>query len=317
MGSMTFTEKILILSMAFLKLHYTFGFDSCYHHRLLHRSAIRTLLQHNVVKNEQGIEIETKQVKLSSNDNLVEVIICNSSRKKSSLDNISSFVKNGNPSTNCDGKAPLVFIHGSFHASWCWAEHYFIHFASLGYPCYALSLRGTGGTFAGEGISKVKIDDHVEDIRAFIKFVKALEDGGRDPVLIAHSFGGLALMKYLETSFLDNNGKEIDSGLPLEGVILLCSVPPSGNAYMTLRFLTRSLSDSYKIVVGLAAKRCITNAALCRTLFFQGKQEKDGNGKVIRDDYGISDMDLKRYQGYFKRDTDAIIDLNGNTFERL
>ena len=48
-----------------------------------------------------------------------------------------------------NGKSPLVFIHGSFHAAWCWTEQYFPYFASRGYPCIAISLRGTSGTFAG------------------------------------------------------------------------------------------------------------------------------------------------------------------------
>lgn len=37
---------------------------------------------------------------------------------------------------------PLVFIHGSFHAAWCWAEHWLPFFSNHGYDCYALSLLG-------------------------------------------------------------------------------------------------------------------------------------------------------------------------------
>lgn len=37
---------------------------------------------------------------------------------------------------------PLVFIHGSFHAAWCWAENWLPFFSHLGYDCYALSLLG-------------------------------------------------------------------------------------------------------------------------------------------------------------------------------
>lgn len=35
---------------------------------------------------------------------------------------------------------PLVFVHGSFHAAWCWAEHWFPFFSEHGFDCYALSL---------------------------------------------------------------------------------------------------------------------------------------------------------------------------------
>lgn len=37
---------------------------------------------------------------------------------------------------------PLVFVHGSFHAAWCWAEHWLPFFSQNGYDCYALSLLG-------------------------------------------------------------------------------------------------------------------------------------------------------------------------------
>lgn len=68
--------------------------------------------------------------------------------------------------------------------------------------------------------------------------------------------------------------------------------------------------DSYKITVGLAARKCITNAKLCRTLFFNGtKDSRDSGDTKVEDDFGVSDVDLKRYQGYFQRDTVATIDL--------
>lgn len=37
---------------------------------------------------------------------------------------------------------PLVFVHGSFHAAWCWAEHWLPFFSHSGYDCYAISLLG-------------------------------------------------------------------------------------------------------------------------------------------------------------------------------
>ena len=190
---------------------------------------------------------------------------------------------------------PLLFIHGSFHASWCWAEHFMPYFASLGYPCYALSLRGTGGTFAGEGIKKVKIQDHVRDLTDFITYVQDSEGVGSKPILVAHSFGGLAVMKYLEKNLLGTSESSSDK-FQVSGVVSLCSVPPSGNGKMTLRFLKRSLVDSWKITIGLAAKKCITDEKLCRELFFG-------------DDKSLSNEDIHRIQGYFNRDTVSIIDL--------
>ena len=37
---------------------------------------------------------------------------------------------------------PLVFIHGSYHAAWCWAEHWLPFFSTNGFDCYAVSLLG-------------------------------------------------------------------------------------------------------------------------------------------------------------------------------
>lgn len=184
------------------------------------------------------------------------------------------------------------------------------YFASFGYPCYAISLRGTGGTFAGEGVKKVRIEQHVQDITDFINYVQESEsqlnanvDSDPKPVLIAHSFGGLAIMKYLESYLLPSQDSDDVSSvnLPISGVVSMCSVPPSGNGKMTMRFLKRSLKDSWKITAGLAMKKCINDEKLCRELFFDEGCDEDVEG--------ISSDDLKRIQGYFERDTVATIDL--------
>ena len=88
---------------------------------------------------------------------------------------------------------------------------------------------------------------------------------------------------------------------------MFCSVPPSGNGKMTLRYLTRSLRDSWKITAGFAMKKCIDDPGLCRLLFFATKEDPTG---------GISDEDISRYQFYFDRDTAATIDL-GDLAKRL
>lgn len=110
-------------------------------------------------------------------------------------------------------------------------------------------------------------------------------------------------MKYLECNLLrdsdsddSSNDKQPPLALALSGVVMMCSVPPSGNGKMTMRFLQRSLVDSWKITAGLAMKKSLTNQDLCRDLFFG-------------DDETILNEDLERFQGYFKRDTVATIDL--------
>ncbi len=282
---------------------------------------------------KQNIIINTKQIDLSTGIN-AEIMVCKPPDDKSPLSSLQMLFTS-------KSKPPLIFIHGSFHASWCWAEKFFPFFAKLGYPCYALSLRGTGGTFAGEGVSRVNIMDHVNDFTSFLDYV-CKEEVNKSPVVFAHSFGGLCVMKYLEKYLLTDNDNENEKsdrkiprflssdqdvranndvndkklGLPhsLTGVCLMCSVPPSGNGKMTLRFLKRSLKDSWKITAGLALRKVITDEELCRNLFFGGEVIKDGE-QVVQD-WGISDEDIQRYQGYFKRDTVATINL-GDLAKRL
>jgi pimeloyl-ACP methyl ester carboxylesterase len=193
----------------------------------------------------------------------------------------------------------LLFLHGSFHGSWCWVERFFPYFVEKGYPTVAISWRGTGGTPAGDGVKKVKISQHVDDLTGLLNKLPSIVGTDSKPVLIAHSFGGLAVMKLLEAS--------PEKAKDLNGIVTMCSVPPSGNGKMTMRFLRRSLIASYKITAGFAMKKCLTSKSLCRELFFGGdKIEKDG---TIIEDYGVSEQDIERYQGYFKRDSAATIDL--------
>ena len=42
--------------------------------------------------------------------------------------------KNSSPS-------PIVFVHGSYHAAWCWREHFFQYFTDRGHDVYAVSMR--------------------------------------------------------------------------------------------------------------------------------------------------------------------------------
>jgi pimeloyl-ACP methyl ester carboxylesterase len=39
---------------------------------------------------------------------------------------------------------PLLFVHGGWHAAWCWDEHFLDFFAERGFHAVAVSLRGHG-----------------------------------------------------------------------------------------------------------------------------------------------------------------------------
>ena len=214
---------------------------------------------------------------------------------------VSMHVLTSLPKNKNTNKPTLLFAHGSFHGAWCWAEHFFPYFTALGYPVVALSWRGTGGTFAGEGVKKVKIMEHVADLEALLDQLESVVglSSAQKPVLIAHSFGSLAIMKGLEA--------HQERARNLRGIAILCGVPPSGNGRLTMRTLQRSLVDSWKITAGFAMKRCTKKPDLCRDLFFGGPVYERPDGTL--EDHGISDQDVERYQSYFARDSAATIDL--------
>jgi len=81
--------------------------------------------------------------------------------------------------------------------------------AEAGYPCYAVSLRGHGGSDGRDHIDWHSINDYVDDL---VKIVGQMDE---PPVLIGHSMGGFVVQKYLEHH-------------EAAGAVLLCSVPPQG-----------------------------------------------------------------------------------------
>lgn len=168
-------------------------------------------------------------------------------------------------------KPALIFLHGSFHSAWCWKENFFPYFSSRGYPCVALSLRGTEGTFAGDGVKKVQIGQQLEDVLYFLECLRGDDEGCSKqselapffdyvsevseectsihipPVLIAHSFAGLSAMKLLENEKMhlhfvptEQSAKTVKASnikekSLLSSMALLNSVPPSGIKKMSLR----------------------------------------------------------------------------------
>ncbi|MBA2710957.1 MAG: alpha/beta fold hydrolase [Tatlockia sp.] len=98
-------------------------------------------------------------------------------------------------------KPALLFIHGSFHAAWCWAEHFMPYLASHGYPAYALSLRGHGASEGHHALDEYNLNHYVDDVAATIATFE------EPPVLIGHSYGGVVVQQYLQRT--DNQCKNI------------------------------------------------------------------------------------------------------------
>lgn len=110
-------------------------------------------------------------------------------------------------------RPPLLFVHGAFSAAWCWDEYFLPYFAKHGYPAYAVSLRGHGGSDGIEKLHFASLADYVADV---VQVSQQLE---QPPIVVGHSLGGMVVQKYLEAHH------------PATAAVLMASVPPTGLWY--------------------------------------------------------------------------------------
>ncbi|KAK1423482.1 hypothetical protein QVD17_18785 [Tagetes erecta] len=170
-------------------------------------------------------------------------------------------MQNQTPNEQTLNRPPLVFVHGSFHAAWCWAENWLPFFSQNGFDSYALSLLGQGESDAPDGAVAGSLQTHAEDIADFIKTQTALS-----PVLIGHSFGGLIVQYYVANLEKDLSGN-------LAGAVLVCSVPPTGNSGLVWRYLFTKPVAAFKVTMSLAAKAFQTSLPLCKETFFSREMD--------------------------------------------
>ncbi|HKV19098.1 MAG TPA: alpha/beta fold hydrolase [Mycobacterium sp.] len=115
---------------------------------------------------------------------------------------------------------PLLFVHGGWHAAWCWDEHFLDFFADNGFQAVAVSLRGHGGSPSAQRLRTCSIADYVADVKA----AAALLDS--EPVVVGQSMGGFVVQKFLETHHAPAG-------------VLMASAPPQGTVSATLRLVAR------------------------------------------------------------------------------
>lgn len=151
-------------------------------------------------------------------------------------------------------KVTLVCVHGSYHAAWCYDQFFLDFFREKGFNAYAVSLRGQGEGKVEEqkGVAGT-LEEHAADVASF---VADLEGQGQHVVLLGHSFGGLITLQ--AAANLQN----------LAGLVLLCSVPPSGNAGIILRSLFRAPLQAFRITWGFISRSFERDADLCQEIFF-------------------------------------------------
>lgn len=113
-------------------------------------------------------------------------------------------------------ETPLLFVHGAWHANWCWQETFMPFFVERGFAVHALSLRGHGESSSQKSIKRLRGSDYVADVETAVSQLPTR------PILIGHSMGGYVVQKYLETFYAP-------------GAVLLASVPVHGVWRITMK----------------------------------------------------------------------------------
>lgn len=85
---------------------------------------------------------------------------------------------------------PLIFVHGSFGGYFMW-DMFVEHFASKGFECYTLSLRGHKPSGGEESLGQLTMQDYVKDVQGIV-----LELEIENPLPVGHSMGGLVVLMY-------------------------------------------------------------------------------------------------------------------------
>jgi pimeloyl-ACP methyl ester carboxylesterase len=144
---------------------------------------------------------------------------------------------------------PLLFVHGAWHAAWCWDEHFLDFFADNGYRALAVSLRGHGGSSAPKPIRTLSIADYVDDV------VTVAERLPTPPVVIGHSMGGFVVQKYLEKH-------RAPAG------VLLASIPPSGIGPFLMRWTKRQPGPMTRAMLTGKSLQIFRSPEIVREKFF-------------------------------------------------
>jgi len=146
-------------------------------------------------------------------------------------------------------QTPILFVHGAWHAAWCWDEGFLDFFADKGYRALALSLRGHGASPAPKALHRLSIADYVDDVVAVAGALST------PPVVIGHSMGGFIVQKYLESR-----------SAPV--AVLLASIPPRGDAKALMRFMRQHPWRTLKGLATVDTTVAFNSPALAREQFF-------------------------------------------------
>jgi pimeloyl-ACP methyl ester carboxylesterase len=151
---------------------------------------------------------------------------------------------------------PILFVHGMWHAAWCWSEHFLPYFAQHGYVSHAVSLRGHGASEGREQLRWTSLTNYIADVAQVAGQLPS------PPVLVGHSMGGMVVQKYLESH-------------QAPAAVLLASAPPQGLFPATLRVVFRHPLAFLKAVLTLSLFPVIGKPSLTRQAFFSADMPEE------------------------------------------
>lgn len=128
-------------------------------------------------------------------------------------------------------KPPILFIHGLAHGAWCWAEHWMPAAAELGFPVYAVSLRGHGDSGGRKRLGRTLMRHYVHDV------MQTITEIPQQPVIVGHSMGAIV-------------AQLVADRYQPRGLALLTPAPIQGAAYVVPQMLRSKPLDLLKVVGG-------------------------------------------------------------------
>ena len=160
-------------------------------------------------------------------------------------------------------RPPLLFVHGSAHGAWCWAEHFLDYFASHGFNAYAMSLRGHGGSGGRERLRWASIADYVDDVERVAATVPST------PVVAGHSLGGMVVQRYLERHVAP-------------AAVLLAPGPPGGNRDQAARMGLRNPWVAIESLLMLDPGRGFATPARARRFLFSPELDEAALRRYVK-----------------------------------
>jgi pimeloyl-ACP methyl ester carboxylesterase len=171
---------------------------------------------------------------------------------------------------------PILFVHGAWHAAWCWDVHFLDYFSQHGFAAHALSLRGHGNSEGRDHLRWTRIADYVDDVADTARQLLS------PPILIGHSMGGFIIQKYLEDH-------------PSPAAVLLASAPPTGILATFLRIAGQHPLVFAKANSTLSPFTLVATPRLAREAFFsEGLAEEQllEYWKKLQDESYLSFLDM-------------------------